>query len=104
MATRGRKKLTPDQRPPSPAPSAIWDAGDEPPDYLSEIASNEWLRVVALLRKAGRLNTTDARLVELYAVNYSMLKQAAIQVELDGPCTAGPRGNLVAHPATTVIN
>lgn len=54
------------------------------PDYLDEIASASWDRLVKLFSEMGMLNKADATLMELYAVTYSGYRQALVSVTKTG--------------------
>ena len=64
---------------PTPPPGA-----PDKPDYLDEIASASWDRLVKLFGEMGMLNKADAVLMELYAVTYSGYRQALVSVTKTG--------------------
>lgn len=100
MPRRGPKPLTPRTarpRPPSAAPA--WD----PPAHLTGEAEAAWRHVVGLLASAGNLERTDPTLVEAYAINVALLRQAQAEVTTKGAFVPGRFGT-VENPALPTIN
>lgn len=105
MSKRGPKVKTAANSPMFGAGSAVisWD-DVEPPDGLSDVAREAWDHVVGLLRKAGTLEKTDPRLVELYAVNADLVRRGYQEVDRDGMTFATKGGAFKPHPSLAVIN
>ena len=53
---------------------------------------------------AGVLERTDPRLIELYAVNYELVRKAYEQLSKDGPTIITDKGNTLEHPCIRTIN
>src|SRR4051794_17504064 len=73
------------------------------PGHLTGRVREEYERVAAKLRAAGRLEATDPRLIELYAVNYDLVRAAKEQLDDDGLTFSNERG-IQAHPMVGVLN
>lgn len=105
MAKRGRKPLKrPDARliDESAIPSA-W----APPAHITGQADVAWRHVVGLLAAAGNLDRTDPVLVESYAINVAMLREAQQDVAFRGVTVEfgeEEKKRVKANPACAVIN
>ncbi len=97
MAKRGAK---PKKTRKPKLPPAVWRC----PAHLDGVAADEYTRIVGVLREAGVLDRTTPRLVELYAINYALLRQAYVVIERDGPTVESDRGNVAEHPAIKTLN
>jgi P27 family predicted phage terminase small subunit len=97
IAKRGRK---PEKAAAVVGLGASWAA----PGHLSGEALAAWNHVVGLLEAAGNLDRTDPVLVETYAMNVAMLRQAQAAVEMDGPTLSTERGSIMANPACAILN
>jgi P27 family predicted phage terminase small subunit len=95
---KGRKQI------PVTARSQRKTAAPTPPEYLGKEAREEYRRLVGVLLAAGSLDQTDSRLIEAYAIQVSMLRDAHRAIAKDGAYIEGSHGGTVAHPATNVIN
>lgn len=95
---RGRKQI------PVTARSRRESTAPNPPEYLTKEAREEYGRMVGVLLAAGTLEQTDTRLIEAYAIQVSMLRDAHRAIAKDGAYIEGSHGGTVAHPATNVIN
>jgi P27 family predicted phage terminase small subunit len=80
-------------------PCGAW----EPPDHLSDVSREAWRHVVGLLDAAGNLDRTDPMLVEMYATNVAMLRDAQKALEESGAVVEGRWGPLT-NPACGVVN
>jgi P27 family predicted phage terminase small subunit len=80
--------------------------GWEVPGHLTGEAEAAWRHVVALLARAGNLSRTDPTLVECYAVQVALLRDAAAAVGRDGLSVRRGLVNPVPvpHPAVAIIN
>ena len=100
MATRGRKAKT--------AATSRPKAGETPPIpipfHLEGRVRDEYLRVAAMLRESGKLEGTDTRLIELYAINYDLVRTAKEEIDRDGMTFTTERGAITAHPMIGVMN
>jgi P27 family predicted phage terminase small subunit len=97
VAKRGRK-------PKRAALRGTWPAEWSPPKYLSPEARAAWAHLVELLEATGNLERTDPVLVEAYAINVALLRQAQEAIQLDGPTVTTCQGTLIAHPMVSAIN
>lgn len=79
-------------------------ADAEPPDDLGPEERAVFAGLVETLHAAGTLAQTDPTLVELYAVNKVLLRDARAEVRRDGQTIANSRGVKVPHPALATIN
>lgn len=79
-------------------------ATTKPPAHLRGLARDEYVRLAKILDAVGALDRTDARLIELYALNYDLARQAADELDRDGPSVATPKGGIAAHPMVGVLN
>lgn len=102
MAKRGAKARTAEngRRPPGEPVSLDWEV----PGYLSDLARDEFRRVVSLLSARGVLDRTDPRVVELYAMNYDLARLAYRDIRNEGATVTSDRGNVSEHPAVTTLN
>lgn len=62
-----------------------------------------WRHVVSLLRETGNLEKTDPTLVEAYALNVAMMRQASAELS-HGVTVENSHGTTVAHPACAILN
>lgn len=74
------------------------------PGYLSAEEKTEFLKLVGILRKAGTLDRTDPKLIELYTVNYSIMRSAQEDVRLNGPTMFNSSGTAMANPALLALD
>jgi P27 family predicted phage terminase small subunit len=100
MAKRGRK---PKQLKPVASQRETRDRW-QPPPHLSAVAAWAWSHLVARLEAAGRLDETDPVVVEAYAVNVAMLREAQVAINRDGVVVENGNGTPMAHPACAVVN
>jgi P27 family predicted phage terminase small subunit len=77
--------------------------GWAPPGHLTDEAADAWRHLVGLLRAAGNLARTDPAVVEVYAINVALLREAQAAVTADG-IVLQRAGTPVAHPAAAVLN
>jgi P27 family predicted phage terminase small subunit len=103
MAKRGVKARTALNSRPSKLKGST-GATTNPPAHLRDVARDEYIRLAKILEGVGALDRTDARLIELYAVNYSLARQASDELERDGPTMTMPKGGIAAHPMIGVLN
>jgi P27 family predicted phage terminase small subunit len=96
-AKRGRK---PEKAAAVVGLGADWAA----PGHLSGESLAAWNHVVALLREAGNLDRTDPVLVEAYALNAAMMRQAEAAIQEHGVMVKGRFGSPAANPACAVLN
>jgi P27 family predicted phage terminase small subunit len=102
MAKRGVKARTPENSPKKKAGTAR--GAINPPPHLTDVARSEYRRLAGILKSAGTLDRTDTRLIEMYAVNYALLRRAEEDLDRDGPTHETPRGAFIAHPMIAVMN
>jgi P27 family predicted phage terminase small subunit len=99
VGKRGPKRKTATAAPRVAADLDGWDA----PGHLSDEARAAWHHVVSMLAAKGNLGRTDPTLVECYAVNVALLRQAQAVLALDGPLVVTD-GKWSSHPANMLIN
>jgi P27 family predicted phage terminase small subunit len=80
------------------------DAAWRPPARLRGEARKAWVHVVGLLAAAGNLDRTDPTLVEAYAVNVALMRQACEAIDTDGLTVANGGGGISPNPACAVLN
>lgn len=102
MGKRGPKPRTVENSRPIQAVDSSWDWVC--PDHLTGLAREEYGRIVDLVRQHGNLSKTDPRLIEIYAINYELLRRAYAEVEAQGPTVESDRGNVSEHPSIQTIN
>jgi P27 family predicted phage terminase small subunit len=110
MARRGPKpKTAANSRRRSSATEA--DSRWAPPAHLrapkgkkTNHAAEAWRRMVELLREAGNLDRTDPVMVEVYAINVSLLREAQASIAADGVMIKNRFGVKVPNPATELVN
>jgi P27 family predicted phage terminase small subunit len=98
MAKRGRKTVVK-----SASRKPVARPGLACPAHLTGEASVAWAHIVRLLSEAGTLEITDPTLIEVYAVNVQMLRQAYDSLLKDGVSEYSPHGTR-ANPACGIIN
>lgn len=107
MARRGPKVQTPENSRGGAVPGPVRWRGIKAPDHLGPDAAVEYVRLARLLKAAGTLERTDPRLVELYAISYTLIRQAQADVDRDGLTLQVRRGVSLSyhpHPMLAVIN
>lgn len=73
-----------------------------PPEWLSEAAKQEFLRVVQLMEQTGLLTNADVDELAVYADAVAKYAQATQELERDGLTIAGAQGGRIQHPAVLV--
>jgi P27 family predicted phage terminase small subunit len=73
------------------------------PKHLKGEALAAWKHVVGMLNDRGTLRKTDPTLIEAYAANKAMLRQAQDALT-EGALVVTPGGGLAVNPACSVIN
>lgn len=100
MAKRGPKSKGARTSGPATDANARWEA----PGHLDGEARTAWEHLVGLLRAAGNLDRTDPVLVEMYAINVSLLREAQRSIQADGLTMMTAMGTPKANPACAVAN
>jgi|GEM_PF-7023252 len=99
MAKRGRKPKLSGKVGASRKPSI------KVPDYLEGVAATEYVRVAERLADAGTLDSTDTRLIELYAINYDLILRAREEIlRGDSLVFITDKGGMQQHPLLTYVN
>lgn len=70
----------------------------EPPAYLDDQAKVEYRTLAEVLDAEGTLAQTDTKLLELYAVNYSILVRAYGELQRQGLTIESTGGRLFVNP------
>jgi P27 family predicted phage terminase small subunit len=99
---RGVKPRTPANTPKKPAGTAKGSA--VPPAHLKDEARIAYQRLAGVLKAAGTLDRTDSTLIEMYAVNYALLRKAEGELGGDKLTVKTKRGAVFAHPMIAVMN
>jgi len=87
------------------APPATAEVGmPDPPSHLSPDSLEEWHRLAAVLRSAGRLSPAFASLMAIYCVTYSRWLDALKSVEDRGMVIETDLGGVKPNPAITVAD
>lgn len=73
------------------------------PEHLTGRVREEYARVAERLHQAGKLDATDPRLIELYAVNYDLVRAAKDELDRDGLTFSTEKG-IYPHPMVGVLN
>lgn len=89
---RGRKPQTT-----SNGKAGTFNEVPTPPAYLDPVATQEYRLLTSILVEAGTLPQTDPKLIEMYAINYSLLKRATEDLQ-EQPL------NMVAENGRSFIN
>jgi len=84
----GRRPLPPDE------PQAPALDGADVPDFLSDDARAEWVRLVPLLTSCGVLTETDRSALGAYCTSYGQWKEATAQIKRFGMVLKTKEGRL----------
>lgn len=103
MAKRGPKARTAANSGAKSGAGGLW-VDVRPPSGLSDGALAEYSRLVGILKAVGTLERTDPRMVELYAINYDLIRRATEQIDCEGLTTETAEGRAIAHPLLSAIN
>lgn len=76
----------------------------KPPDWLSEVAIQEWEYAVEQLSPSGVLTKADRNILAQYCQAMSDYRAALEVVSRDGMTVATDKGNLIQHPAVGIKN
>lgn len=98
---RGRKQQ--EKRAVSNPPEAFPSKPGQPPEYLDRVGKAEYQRLSEVLEKGEILGKTDPRLIELYALNYSLLLRATIELQ-EQPLTMMSKDRMFVNPTIGVIH
>lgn len=99
-----RPKPGPESKKPKMTGHVPPEAWESPPDHLTEGAKSEWLKLVSVLSGMGRLGVSDPSMVELYATNVDIAREAYRKVMRDGLTVESDRGNVSKHPLLEAFN
>src|SRR4051794_39671567 len=102
MPKRGVKARTPENSPKKPA--GVAKGAIEPPAHLTGEAKTAYQRLAGVLRSAGTLDRTDSTLIEVYAVNYALLRKAGDELGKKELTVTTTRGACIPHPMIAVMN
>src|SRR4051812_18376842 len=102
MSKRGVKARTPENSPKKRAGVAKGSA--VPPAHLTGEARAAYQRLAGVLKAAGTLDRTDSTLIEVYAINYALLRKAGDELGRDKLTVTTKRGAVFAHPMIAVMN
>lgn len=91
-------------KPKQPRKSVAKSKVPAPPVHLSQEAKTAFRLMAGKLNARGVLGMTDPDLIELYAVNYTLLKQAHQEVTKDGPSIMNRWDTIIPHPMLITIN
>lgn len=71
------------------------------PNYLDEIARDQWQRKIAVLAERGDITDEDYTNLELYCVNYSLYRRAVQDLAERGFSITNSQGTEARNPALT---
>ena len=86
-----------------PIPRALLSIADAP-EYLSDDARIEWVRIIHELNVMGLLTTADMDIVAMVADVTARYKKAQAQVDTDGFLIETPNGYKQVHPTLAIVN
>lgn len=69
------------------------------PEYLDEIAREQWRLKIAVLSERGDITTADYTNLELYCVNYSLYRKAVQNIAERGFSITNSQGTEARNPA-----
>lgn len=85
---------------PSDAPTAV--DSPECPEWLDDVASKEWVRMVAILGPTGALTPLSGQSLALYCDAFSRLQEARKDIAAHGVTVCTDKGSLKTNPAVGV--
>lgn len=74
------------------------------PEYLDDIARDEWPRIVAELQELGVLSHTDRAAIALYCSAFSTWVRANREIKAGGLTVATAQGTDKTNPAVSIAN
>jgi P27 family predicted phage terminase small subunit len=74
------------------------------PAYLDDLAAEEFDKLTAVLAESGNLAKTDAKLIEVYAANYSLLVRAVTELGVSPLVFTGDKGRAFINPLIAVVH
>ncbi len=75
-----------------------------PPDWLGELARQEWVRCATELVKHGLIAEIDRTTFAAYCQAWEEFRQAYDVVQKEGYTTVTDKGNVIQHPAVGVLH
>ncbi|MBF0786103.1 phage terminase small subunit P27 family [Muribacter muris] len=73
----------------------------KPPDYLDDVAKNEWRILVKVLAERADITPVDYKNLELYCQNYSLYVLAVKDIQKRGFSIKNSQGTEARNPALT---
>lgn len=73
------------------------DGLPEAPDHLSELAREEWDRIVAQMTAMGTLGRENRAVLAIYCQNWGLLVTAENMVAVEGAVTKAPKTGVAMH-------
>ncbi|MCP4597785.1 phage terminase small subunit P27 family [Neptuniibacter sp.] len=76
----------------------------DPPEWITGLAEEMWLRVCPVLCEHKILSGTDIHNLEVFCSAYGVFREADIEVAKEGLTVMGSQGGYVKNPALTAKN
>lgn len=76
----------------------------DPPDWITGVARDMWLRVAPLLCSQHVVQQSDIQNIEVYCLAYMHMRLAAVDIQNNGIVVTGANGGPVKNPALTAFN
>lgn len=86
----------------APLSGRVLDGAPECPEWLDDIAREEWARIVPELVKLRLAVGADTGLLASYCSNYSIWRGATERVQKEGQTVLNARGEIRAHPCVRI--
>lgn len=94
----GRRPLNENE----PKPEVI--AAPPAPDYMNELAQNEWERMASKLSEMGLLTALDLPALEFYCQCYARSREAEDELQKTGITIETKHGNVIQNPLVGIAN
>src|SRR4051812_24638122 len=98
------QKRGPKRKPVEATRPILAEGGWKRPSHLKGNAALGWDHLVSLLRAGGNLGRTDPTLVECYATNYGLLRDAQADLSANGTTNLAANGRRFLNPAAQLVN
>lgn len=101
------RKGNPGRRKPKQTPGRPMALNKLPtaPKHIQRIAGSEWRRIGQKYVDQGKLTDNNLKALELYCMNYSIVRKQMLTLEKEGEViTSGQGGHRMPHPAVGVMN
>lgn len=95
----GKRPISPDE----PTPTVVEETA-APPDYLSDEAKKEWLRVAPILVRNGLLTEMDLDALGTYCAAFATWREATEKLRQFGMVVKSPTGYPIPSPYLPIAN